>query len=741
LPKKYNLRDIFTVQKIPHYFTTLSAVKLIGLIVEVPIDDDCGILCRKLLEDGGHQEESARWLNCRAVHFILPSDHQWYAAKHLNCPHGQMHFMDFVHKMEHFLSHRCKDDSFTVYLYDPREVSCKTDFLYVRNLTPTDPPRINWETLATFIQKSDQTKRQSIFKDFGYTTNQNCRKRDSIGTAAPSLIKGTEDEEVRSLFRILSEFLSDKIDPFHWKLKIFPKSELPDETLSSNFLEKICSGNVIAALRVAYTDGTSSRCHMHVDSFNPDESKHPLFARVHCFSITDDERRLCVICYGRQSLFDYQKRSQINQAFVEHVKKFYLSLPLYRRSVSPDMRNHGDLVTMISCKYYQQRCNCELQLHLSLPLDAMANLLAKFDLDFLETVSLVEAFEFIPENSKVFDLACHVVYVMFNNNRALNDHHRGPKLGFLLLRFILNIFYHLFITPKEEGGLGMRQQGRRFNNYVSKVLPDENYFIQRCEASVLKCLHFWRQFPSKPNNKEIDSAYRAIRDGMANGKHGVGSLTSSHSCAIRSYIGLLPPWVREHGVVDAQTKCMKERYMQEFGITDVPRSFNALFHALKPCDPKLAKGKVENMLCKCFRVDTESDSSFADNLRESQMLFSSVEEILMISSPADHVRWGMVSDQSLVVAWGWGKEKKTLCMGDLLLQPEMQACLEATSGIMEKKTAKQSILLAKIPLPPSFKVPRYGNSLGPTITPYAEPHPHFLQAARRYMQQTLNSCP
>jgi hypothetical protein len=258
----------------------------------------------------------------------------------------------------------------------------------------------------------------------------------------------------------------------------------------------------------------------------------------------------------------------------------------------------------------------------------MCSLTKRFSLTLPEMVSVVAAYELIPENPYYFYLAIRSILSSTKKQQRLPDVHRGYAMGYLVGSLMMH-----FLALKRNHVNGatdddMQMPRSRFATYVDPSLPEGNEWRERCDEKIILILLINSIYPILKSKNRF-RVYRDLLNRYQKHVPKMGDLKGNHSLAIMSALGILPGWIREHAEITATNKYMtwfaeKFPLPKPLNATELERLITTLCRALESeIGRPVTIRELENILCKVFRVtnDSTSDLRFRDMLIPEQNLF------------------------------------------------------------------------------------------------------------------------
>jgi hypothetical protein len=607
-----------------------------------------------------------RWKHMKAIHCIFPNRHgQAYFARQLACTHYQGMFSSFVdaieagcHEIDVQLYYPVRDyvNNFLVVWNEPesvREFSEAIDWSYVgRTLNNTmDNNRL----------KLGQTQRQARrFKDYGYTSGVcTSRKNSASGVSKPILKPGTIMPPIIDIFLTGSKMVQAANLP--WLDDVVSSGyEDPDHpTRHEAFSKLIHPNNIIEACRL-HGSTPEAMCGAHSDNHN--SLKLPMALVVGINKIVRGER-LGITYYSRTSADAFLDASVQLDAFTRFVLDTYRGFHIERRGISNRLLEGDVSKGLFQVEVITNPCNLDPSGFHQSTLFLMCSLSKRLSLTLPEMVSVVAAYELIPDNPYYFYLSIRSI-LSSSKQVALGEMHRGYAIGYLVGSLMLE--YH-----RIKKNQAIQVPGRRFPTYVQPKLPTGQEWRQRCDEKIFLILHINSTYPTLTSKVTRQKVYRDILKRFAKNVVNMGELKTNHSLAIMASLGLLPCWIREHAEITADSRYMKWFATQyplptPLNPTKLERVVSTLRKAFETeFGRPFTIRELENILCKVFRVTKEasSDRQFCDMLIPYQNLFSfEVKKHgtkVTIMNPGDEERI-LVDGNGLINRWMLGDSHLTM---------------------------------------------------------------------------------
>jgi hypothetical protein len=593
-----------------------------------------------------------RWKHLAEIHVLFPSDvGHFYIARRADLPHYQEVFSKFVTALESY------DDRLPVYLY-MKDNDYKNHFLSVRNSPEKVKPfidQINWtevHRLASLSKKKAakttvEKKRQATYEDTGFCSSVNTtRTGTSDGIAEPRMKPETiQNNEVVNGYVVLSKFLL-KTGAKWCNGKLYIDPELPDR--HRRFAARIHEENVFECMRLSVTD-LKSKCACHCDDHN---SFNPAFTAVAGLSVVrtigGKEVRISINAQARKSVDECLARSKMYAPLMSSVLSAYEEVPEARKVISKALVEGGDCAGMVGFRCLMNRCNMDPMSYIQPFLHYSILLVQRFGLTFPETVSLMAAIEVLPNTAYYFAAAAESLLCL--GPSELHTRHRGFAFGFLLAS--LSLHYRRIRSNN--------QPKNRFSIYWDPELPDGKEWEARCTLKTFACLRFHSAFGSLVDKKKRAVQYRKLRIFFCSTTPNVDVLVTNHVLGICSCLGLLPSWVRGEVEVSPSSRYMQwffEKFELPSSSDTVEQITENLRHALSTrYGIFVSRRKVENVLCKHYRMrtDSRSDARFCDLAFKGQMLFECEGEGLRITYPSTTNFEDCFVEDYLVTKWTFG---------------------------------------------------------------------------------------
>ncbi len=588
-----------------------------------------------------------RWDFIKEIHVLFPSDiGHFYVARRADLPHYQEVFSKFIYALESY------EDDMPVYIYlNGRDYN--NHFLSVRNSAEKVKPfvdQIDWMEVHRVAcrpkknvgKKSCEKKRQDTYEDTGFCSTV-CQTRDGIsdGVAEPRLKPNTTvTSEVVNGYVVLSEFLS--ASGAQWTDGIL----YSDSDRQGRFASRIHKKNVFECMRLSVTD-VKSKCACHRDEHN---SFIPAFSPVVGLSVVQNvggkDVRIAINAQARLSVDLCMSRSELYSPLITMVMSEYEKMPKSRKFLSPSSLLGQNAGGMTGFRCLKNACNMDPMSYYSPFIHYSLRLVDHFGLSFPETVSLVSAIEVLPNTVYFFAAAAES---LLHSSPETKRCHRGFAFGYLVASLMLELRK---IRSKSCPGI-------RFSCYWQPELPNGTEWEQRCTLKTLACLRFHAAYDSLVDKKKRLAAYKKLRKHYCSTTTNADLLVTNIVLGISSCLGLLPSWVR--GEIEVSPSC---RYMKWFlSKFDLPSDADTVEQIIENLRNALTsrygvsftRRTLENILCKVFRMMTESqsDKRYCDLSFKGQMLFRCEGTGLRVSFPTAESEDVLV-DQYLVEKWAYG---------------------------------------------------------------------------------------
>lgn len=464
-----------------------------------------------------------RLVYMKHVHIIYQSMISWtlYFCRGLNySPHYQMATNDI------FSKYNKKSTGFITQTF------CSNSYIKVSHRY--DVSNISDEFLDSLIKKIFNAKksnqnngpRQNYFIDFGFTTSMcTSRSNDSNGISKPLLKPGSNDPLIVKCFSILSSIA--KCESCSWisNSPIYSDDRFPDRF--NDFSFKICRGNIVEAIRIALVD-SNNICHIHEDKHN--DPYHSMSTVISIGKIVTMNNgniwRLSIIGYSRKSISDYYIRKR---KYVPIIREFVL----YHNKVLSDLKTSETMDTFdTNVKKGTISYNNPFE-NLNLPVNISLSMIKEFNLNYVQSISVISAYILSYKDSLLFNEACKRLHI----HKTKNAIGKKIDIGYLILKTI---------TKLKKRSI---KYGRKVNKSYS--------FIQKKEfktLSSLLCCQFLYIFQEKhlhSSKKNRTTLFRKIFAEV----HNIYQKYKQYDpqCPIfqvAAIIGLVPYWIIYECIID-----------------------------------------------------------------------------------------------------------------------------------------------------------------------------------------------
>jgi hypothetical protein len=358
--------------------------------------------------------------------------------------------------------------------------------------------------------------------------------------------------------------------------------------------------------------------------------------------------RIGINAQGRKSIDLCLLRTHRFQPLVDLVMKEYHNMPDERKVVSKKLLGGkvGGGMNGFAC--IRNPCNMDPMAFYQPFIHYSIRLVAHFGLTFPETVGLLSAIEVLPNTVYYFSAAAEAMLSM--EPKELHSCHRGFAFGFLVASLVLH-----FRSLRTGTGPGVR-----FSIYWEPELPTGQEWEDRCTLKTLACLRFHAAFDSLIDKKKRATQYKKLRKLYCSTTPNCDLLVTNHILGIGACLGLLPSWVRDEIEVSGSSRYMKW-FLSKFdlpnGADTLDQITETLRHALSTrYQFPFSRRMVENILCKVYRIATESnsDNRFCDLAFAGQMLFKTESKGLRVSFPLASGLQDTLVDDYLITKWAFG---------------------------------------------------------------------------------------
>lgn len=612
-----------------------------------------------------------RWRHIQEIHVVFPSELQAYTVRRADMPHYQEMFQKVLAAIASY------SRKIRVVIYDPR-YDYSNDFMVVRNngvkelLDDVGVP--DWISLNHMMenQKVDPAKkekkgkkqrldpkRQETFQDFGWTTLEcSSRRGTKSGEAAPQLKPRSTDPLIVQCF--LACTLLARVMNVNW-LKpgtILVDPDHPERP--EKYAKRLHERNRFEGLRV-FQNSLDDLCKNHGDSPN---SKIPTLSVVVGLSSLlpgEKSKRYGIVGYMRGSVDSELARTETTSPVIFQVADLYDKIPEERRTVSESLR-YGERVKFhkLLPDMIRNPCNMDPQSFHQPFLHYILLMVHKYNMTFSETIGVQTAMEFMHFTSLFFVMSCKCVLSVVPPN-GFGPRERGWGIGYLLLHLMKR-----FHSEMESGG----QLYDRYPHYYKPRVPTLGEWERRCHRKVITCLCAFscyntgmKTVGSRPRK---DAAYKEVYDLLCPDADNAAELGLNHSMAVLSQIGLLPSWIRDHVLLLATSKPIKHflAKFEDSGVGKGKKGLDGIMQVLLRCletrfSVSFTLRKIENVVCKVFRIELGNDGSFCDLLDDGQNLFLFEGKTVKISTPGDN-KWRKLKDcDCLIPTWPYGDHMTT----------------------------------------------------------------------------------
>jgi hypothetical protein len=355
----------------------------------------------------GKKDSTDRWKYINQWHIIEPSKHQLYVVINLRNPHYQVGKHERAIYIKALKKKTENTSSKSVILYIKTQEYTSNDFITVVN---DESGRGKLEKLALFIsfnkmwtliEKYKEVNkvdggRGNIFFDRGLSSNLNQMRSNKVfGLSVPRLcaVNGTMAEEDKQfcfqaeklLMGATQHYLPEKcLVKQHMLYMVPPENKLfmPDPTMC------------FPTTRYALTN-PSNVLNIHIDKMNPTEY-HDLkdsFMNqpVACYSSMQDEQRVSLIGYPRDSVIQASLCYMKYRKCLETIINFYHEVPPFRKDISVELVAKLLSVVKQTKRVHQLPVNLNKFVFYSIFIDRNIEIIKKHQLCVFRRIPLVYA--------------------------------------------------------------------------------------------------------------------------------------------------------------------------------------------------------------------------------------------------------------------------------------------------------------------------------------------------------------
>jgi hypothetical protein len=575
-----------------------------------------------------------RWRSgITAIHFVFPSDKQASNTRTAEGPHGQATFIEFAQAMQAYHGPEIRFQ-----FYGPN-VNHSTDFLFVLNGEAAHEytSAINWTKVKQRIYRDSSTIQQNStvrqatgnYADYGYCTSQNSnRSTSTTGHSMPALKPNSTAPEIVNVFVTLTKFAANTRPAWRPHNDHF---EMMDQEMLSEFAKQIDDRNGLPSLHLAVTS-VEHPCGCHNDA-TTNSKKH---ADVVCISVIEGEERISCNAQQRKSIDDYKLRcSEFGKPLLA-IEQVYREMEPSRRSVTAELFLGEQVEYVPGFPTIRNECNMDPASY-SMPVLSGTVWLGKhFNLSLPELHSVQIAFQVLPHSCMFFGVASEML-LQLKPSQIPADYRRGYGFGYLLACIVVDMF-------QASRDSGVQQTFRRWNNYREPLVPSRENWEERCQDTVVYCLHVCATY-AKPSSKKVRlEQYKKISHALSDIWEGMGPLGANHSINQKACLGFLPAWCRELAIVDPASRVVKffnDEYQlrKRLNRAELDRFLATLMKRLGVVFVNTFTDRiVENILCKAFRALSNKDSKrkterWCDTLPPGQLIFQFEDDFIIVLSP------------------------------------------------------------------------------------------------------------
>ena len=618
----------------------------------IPVDrydgiDSLGFVCeepRPSHQDDWHRLDALgplsheRWRHIQCVHFAFPQLQRGQSCtlRDAKLPHYQAQHVDFWQAV---LQHNEGTGHIPFQVYCP-ERNHSNNFLTIDNSGVVDQLSLRWNSLGNFAMSSPEKpdlKRQSFYRDFGFTSGKCTSRKDSImGVAMPRMKPGTTDATIVDTFVTMSEHVkSTKCEWFGPSESAFGNRR---DAPQLKFPRQIHPENIIPALRIAVND-VDAPCQCHSDRHNPDTLENSIVTSVSKGCVNRGKRkRAVVVVYGRKSIDDLSDRAERHGPYVDYLCEQYNAFPEERKVLDHRYLRSGVPVNCVAgLNVLKVPCNLDPWGHYGSVTEYALRLQVKYNLSYPELVSVGRALGVTPNTSHHFVAAACCLL----QQDTLDRRHRVDyRFGYLLANIMMEIDAKI---RRERSPL----PPRRYNHYSRFILPTYVEWIDQCESMLCTCLSALSEQEVGRSKTARQAAYKQVRSGIASAIPQVDHLGSNHFVGCFATWGILPLWcagkielTKTRPVQWLLDKFFTKAEQKKIKLEDVFANVSAAIEART--GSKCSKRKTENTNCKVCRLNRpngDTDARFQETYVPGQATYTynGSAIIVTLASGEEHV--------------------------------------------------------------------------------------------------------
>jgi hypothetical protein len=464
------------------------------------------------------------------------------------------------------------------------------------------------------------------FHDYGFTSSICTSRRGSLnGVSHPILKPNTLDVTIVDCFVTGSDMARNTELPWLAASGLFAFQDPDYSTRHDDFARHIHPNNIIEAMRL-HGSHPGSFCGVHSDKQNLKKESMSLVVGINVFY---NAERLGATFYSRVGPESFHNNSERYDPFTQFVIDSYQSLSDNRRRISVDLLKGSSRPGLFQLPIISNPCNLNPTGYHQITLYLMTSLAQQMCLSLPEMVSVVAAYDIIPNNPSYFYVAVVAVLSSTTSSRLLSAHY-GYAFGYLIASLMMDFWA---TKPVKESVPGLR-----FCHYTKSSVPTGTEWVKQCDEKLGLILHVNATYPLARSKQSRFKVCREVLGRFAKNIPDAGLLITNHSMALMSELGLLPSWIIEHAEIGVSLRYMKwfvERYGLEKPLTfvNIEWMLSTLGSAMhNHFGVVFSVRELENILCKVVRmgVDQPSDRRFCDLLIPRHNLFFTKNSVTIV---------------------------------------------------------------------------------------------------------------
>lgn len=264
--------------------------------------------------------------------------------------------------------------------------------------------------------------------------------------------------------------------------------------------------------------------------------------------------------------------------------------------------------------FYEFNCHMNPAIHLSPVVYYTAMLCFKYSLNYLEVISVMNAWVNLQWTVVYFCQGC--LFLLKDNKLKV----RGIFLGLHLFEQMKILHDKIKVSKKKNPGL-------RYNDYHKVLVPDKTKWANSVKHMTHTCLKTFKQASQSQYKKYRMKCYHETFNQLHKVIHGANVLKINHLMGAMAMLGTLPLWYVEyyHGL---HTCKGIKKLVQKFNLGATQQNIQTFMKSFQQAlsikeDRLLSIRECENIVCKVYRKDNikSNDTKWKDVVFYGQILF------------------------------------------------------------------------------------------------------------------------